>query len=304
MIVSRHFLFVGPAQRPIRVLARRRRQPRPYEAKAARARHKTLAGDAVGPRPSPIVQRRAFCSTSVWPRRVGGLNEGGDQIDGLIAKGCLIVSCPAADDNPLHGFVGALAQAARDGGARALRASGPDDVAAAKAAGLPVIGGNRIFDQAYQVEITPDFDAAAAVARAGADDVAIDCTPRPRRGPRVAETVRRIRDELWVPVLADISTLEEGVAAAEEMGAEFVGTSLSGYTSYTEPKPALPDLKLIEELARRLKVPIIAGGRFNTPDLARRGLDAGAHAVVVGTMIANPREIARTFVTEMRHGGW
>lgn len=197
-----------------------------------------------------------------------------------------------------------MALAAREGGARALRANGPADVAAVKAAGLPVIGVNKQLDPNYPVYITPDLEAAIPLAQAGADVIAVDCTPRPRKGPKVAETVKAIREQLWVPVMADISTLDEGIAAAEEMGVDFVATTLSGYTSYTEPKPALPDLKLVEDLARRLKVPVIAEGRYNSPDLARRALDAGAYAVTVGTMITDPVEITRVYVAGLRRGGW
>jgi N-acylglucosamine-6-phosphate 2-epimerase/N-acetylmuramic acid 6-phosphate etherase len=52
-------------------------------------------------------------------------------------------------------------------------------------------------------------------------------------------------------------------------------------------------------LAKHCKVPVIAEGRFNTPELARQALEAGAHAVVVGTMITNPREITRAFAAEV-----
>ena len=52
---------------------------------------------------------------------------------------------------------------------------------------------------------------------------------------------------------------------------------------------------MIEALAKAVKVPVIAEGRYNTPALARAALEAGAHAVVVGTMITNPREITRAF---------
>jgi N-acylglucosamine-6-phosphate 2-epimerase/N-acetylmuramic acid 6-phosphate etherase len=101
-----------------------------------------------------------------------------------------------------------------------------------------------------------------------------------------------------VPAFADISTLEEGLAA-EQMGAAYVSSTLSGYTEATSTHDAAPDLRLIEALAKQLTVPIIAEGRFNTPALAKAALDAGAHAVVVGTAITNPREITRSFATAM-----
>ena len=212
----------------------------------------------------------------------------------------LIVSCQARADNPLHGpqFMAAMALAARDGGAIAIRANGPDDIRAVTAAGLPVIGIHKVFSDQYPVYITPDFAAAESIVAAGAQIVALDCTTRPRDGERPEVLVRRIRDELGAEVFADVSTLDEGLAAAD-WGASYVATTLSGYTEATQPKPDTPDLALLEALVTRLSVPIIAEGRYNTPQLVRQAFDAGAHAVVVGTMITNPREITRQFV---QHG--
>jgi len=211
----------------------------------------------------------------------------------------LVVSCQARADNPLHGpqFMGAMALAARDGGAVGIRANGPADIAAVKAAGLPVIGIHKVFSEQYPVYITPDFAAAEAIVAAGAEVVALDCTERPRDGEPPAVLIRRIRDELGAEVFADISTLREGLAAAD-WGAHYVATTLSGYTEATEPKPEEPDLRLLEALARKLAVPVVAEGRYNSPELVRQGFEAGAHAVVVGTMITNPREITRAFVKQ------
>ena len=211
----------------------------------------------------------------------------------------LVVSCQARADNPLHGpqFMGAMALAARDGGAVGIRANGPADIAAVKAAGLPVIGIHKVFSEQYPVYITPDFAAAEAIVAAGAEVVALDRTERPRDGEPPAVLIRRIRDELGAEVFADISTLREGLAAAD-WGAHYVATTLSGYTEATEPKPEEPDLRLLEALARKLAVPVVAEGRYNSPELVRQGFEAGAHAVVVGTMITNPREITRAFVKQ------
>ena len=211
----------------------------------------------------------------------------------------LIVSCQARADNPLHGpqFMGAMALAARDGGAVAIRANGPGDIAAVKSAGLPVIGIHKVFSDAYPVYITPNFSAAEAIVAAGAEIIALDCTIRARDGDAPEVLVRRIREELGAEVFADISTLDEGLAAAD-WGADYVATTLSGYTEATEPKPDTPDLMLVEQLVARLSVPVIGEGRYNTPDLVRQGFEAGAHAIVVGTMITNPREFTRAFVRQ------
>ena len=111
--------------------------------------------------------------------------------DPLFPKGSLIVSCQARADNPLHGatFMGAVAQAAAQGGARALRVNGPDDVRAAVETGLPVIGLNKIFSPAFPVYITPSIRTAEELAEAGADIVALDATARPRDGEPPADMV-------------------------------------------------------------------------------------------------------------------
>ncbi|GHA34752.1 putative N-acetylmannosamine-6-phosphate 2-epimerase [Devosia pacifica] len=214
----------------------------------------------------------------------------------LIEKGGLIVSCQAREDNPLHGpmFMAAMALAARDGGACAIRANGPEDVKAVKATGLPVIGIHKVFDEASPVYITPTIAAAEALSGAGADIIALDCTMRQRSGDPADAIIQHVRDTLGLEVFADVSTLEEGMAAAS-MGATYVATTLSGYTDASAPKPEGPDLALIAELSARIDIPVVAEGRFNTPELARAAIDAGAHAVVVGTMITNPREITRSF---------
>ncbi|MEQ9635749.1 MAG: putative N-acetylmannosamine-6-phosphate 2-epimerase [Devosia marina] len=211
----------------------------------------------------------------------------------------LVVSCQARADNPLHGphFMGAMALAARDGGAVGIRANGPADVAAVQAAGLPVIGIHKVFSDKHPVYITPSFEAAAAICASGARIVALDCTERPRNGEHPRVLIRRIQEEIGAEVFADISTLEEGLKAAD-WGADYVATTLSGYTEDTQPKPEEPDLALLEALAARLDIPVVAEGRYNRPELVAQAFAAGAHAVVVGTMITNPREITAMFVKQ------
>lgn len=94
--------------------------------------------------------------------------------------------------------------------------------------------------------------------------------------------------------MADISNFEEGINAWKA-GVDMVGTTLSGYTPYTE-KLDEPDFKLIEELAQNIDIPVIAEGRIHQPDQAVKALDLGAYAVVVGGAITRPAEITERFV--------
>lgn len=217
-------------------------------------------------------------------------------------KGKLIVSCQALADEPLHGahIMAQMAVAAQIGGAAAVRANGPADIRAIKqAVDLPVIGLYKQGDSG--VYITPTFDAAAEIAEAGADVIALDCTDRPRPdGVPLAELLARIHRELGVPTFADVAALPDARAAAAA-GVAMAAPTLSGYTG---ARPALdgPDFELLARMIEQLPIPVIAEGRINTPEQARRALDMGAWAVVVGSAITRPRTIAARFAGALEAG--
>lgn len=217
-------------------------------------------------------------------------------------RGGLVVSCQAPRDSPLAAtaHLVALARAAEAGGACGIRAEGSEDIAAIRAAvGLPLIGLRKRQVAGSDVYITPQLEDARAVAAAGADIVAVDATRRARPGGGDgAHFVAELAAELGRPLLADVDGLEAGVAA-EAAGAAAVATTLSGYTG-SGPPPSGPDLELVAELASRLDCPVLAEGRYATPEEVRAALDAGAFAVVVGIAITDPLALTRRFAAACR----
>lgn len=215
-------------------------------------------------------------------------------------RGELIVSCQALPDEPLFGahHMAAMARAAQAGGAVAIRANSPVDIAAIReAVGLPIIGLFKEDVPGFEVRITPTLDHARQVALAGAEIVAFDATSRLHpEGVSVDSMVEFIHSQLGRLALADVSTLAEGLVAAEA-GADFVAPTLSGYTAYSPSQPG-PDFVLLELLVAQLKplgIPVIAEGRISTPGQAVRVLALGAHAVVVGSAITRPQWITAQF---------
>ena len=212
------------------------------------------------------------------------------------ARGGLVVSAQAPPGSPLRApeLMAAMARAAAAGGARAIRAEGAADVRAIKAAvGLPVIGLRKRELADSEVYITPELRDAGELVAAGADAIALDATLRPRPGGQsAADFIARLRAELGVPLLADVDGFEAGVAA-REAGADAVATTLSGYTG--GEVPAEPDIELVRRLAAELDCPVLAEGRYGTPDAVRAAFGAGAHAVVVGTAITDPLALTRRF---------
>jgi N-acylglucosamine-6-phosphate 2-epimerase len=217
-------------------------------------------------------------------------------------RGGLIVSCQALPGEPLHGseIMARMALAAQIGGAAGIRANSPEDIAAIRAAvDLPIIGLYKVNEPGFEVYITPRLAHARAVFEAGADIVAVDATARLHPEASDGATyIRQLKAALPCPIMADISTLEEGLAAAEA-GADLISTTMSGYTSYSSRQDG-PDLELVHALARRVVVPVIAEGRIHYPEQAAAALEAGAFAVVVGGAITRPQEITARFVQALQ----
>ncbi len=212
-------------------------------------------------------------------------------------RGGLVVSCQALPHEPLFGsgIMARLALAAQAGGAVGIRANSPADIAAIRAVtDLPLIGLSKVDVPSFDVYITPTVADALAVSQAGADIIALDATSRPHPEGLTADFIRRVRAETGKPILADISTDDEALEA-QDAGADFISTTLSGYTSYS-PQSEEPDLDLVRRLALVLTIPLIAEGRIATPQQARAALDAGAWAVVVGGAITRPQQITERFM--------
>lgn len=212
--------------------------------------------------------------------------------------GRLVVSCQAAEGHPLRDTAALvrMARAAAEGGAAAIRCGGvggvPDVTAIAAAVDVPVVGLTK--DGTDGVFITPTVAAARAVAAAGARVVAADATFRPRPDGRPLSASIEAVHEAGALFMADVSTLEEGVAAAEA-GADAVATTLAGYTA-PGPPPEGPDLGLVRALRRALPGALIAAeGRYHSPAAAASAIEAGASCVVVGTAITDPRWITARF---------
>ncbi|WP_208322088.1 N-acetylmannosamine-6-phosphate 2-epimerase [Paramicrobacterium fandaimingii] len=197
-----------------------------------------------------------------------------------------IASVQADDGSPLRDstMIAALAHATVLGGANGLRINSPADIRAVREiTDLPIIGLHKVHNGTRDV-ITPLVEHAIELANAGADVIAIDATREVRGGD--LSIIGAVRELTGLPVMADVSNLDEGVRATDAC-ADVVGTTLSGYTPYTRGDSEAPDFALIEKLAGS-GIRVIAEGRLRTPTDVVHALDLGAYAAVVGRALTDP----------------
>lgn len=212
----------------------------------------------------------------------------------------LIVSCQpeAAEPFYTHRFVAGMAQAALLGGAQGLRLDSPEMIRHVRMQiHAPVIG---LWKKNYgdsPIHITPTLADAQAVAEAGADILALDATARPRPQGETLEAIVPPLKAAGYCLMADISTLEEGITAAQ-LGFDCLSTTLAGYTPYSR-QIREPDFQLLQALVQAVTIPVFMEGRIWTPEQALVAQELGAHAVVVGSAITRPQLITRRFVTRM-----
>ncbi len=213
-------------------------------------------------------------------------------------KGKLVVSCQALPDEPLYSsfIMGRMAVAAKEGGAACIRCNTTEDILEIKkTTGLPVIGIIKAVYPDSEVYITPTMAEVADLVACHCEIIACDATRRMRPGQlaldRFFQEVRqRYPEQLF---MADCSTYEEGMHAAE-LGFDLIGTTMSGYTQYTD-ETSLPNFHMIERLSRDCGRPVIAEGGIWSPEDLQAVMQAGAFAAVVGSAISRPQLITKRF---------
>ncbi|WP_232547097.1 N-acetylmannosamine-6-phosphate 2-epimerase [Propioniciclava soli] len=211
-------------------------------------------------------------------------------------RGGVVVSCQAYPGEPMLDprTMAQVAQAAVAGGAVGIRGKGLDDLRAMRPVlSVPLIGLVKVGDSG--VYITPTLDDCLAVADTGVEVVALDGTRRPRPdGLSFARTVTELKNRFPdVLVMADCGSADDA-AAAQDAGADILGTTLAGYTG-ERPKTDGPDWECIDEVVALASVPVFVEGRIHTPAQAARAIRHGAWAVVVGTAITHPTTLTGWF---------
>ncbi|MCP1223368.1 N-acetylmannosamine-6-phosphate 2-epimerase [Sebaldella sp. S0638] len=217
----------------------------------------------------------------------------------------LIVSCQALEDEPLHSsfIMGRMALAAKEGGASGIRANTAEDITEIKKiVDLPVIG---IIKKEYpdsNVYITPTMDEIDALVQSGAEIIALDATLRMRpKETELNDFFKKVKEKYPKQMfMADIATTEEA-ENAEKLGFDFVGTTLHGYTENTKDQNiADDDFKFLKDVMASVSVPVIAEGKIDTPEKAKRVLELGVFCVVVGGAITRPQLITKTFSDKIK----
>lgn len=209
----------------------------------------------------------------------------------------LIASCQPVDDGPMDKpeIVAAMAQAAILGGAVGIRIEGIENLKVTRPlVEQPIIGIVKRDLSDSPVRITPFLQDIKDLALAGADIIAVDGTLR-TRPVSIESAVKKIK-EMGCLAMADCSNLEEGLYC-QKLGFDIIGSTMSGYTG--EITPSEPDYQLVKDL-KAAGCYVMAEGRYNSPELARKAIEIGADVVTVGSALTRLEHIVSWFANEVK----
>ncbi|MDB2106432.1 MULTISPECIES: N-acetylmannosamine-6-phosphate 2-epimerase [Clostridium] len=219
-------------------------------------------------------------------------------------KNSLIVSCQALNDEPLHSsfIMSKMALAAKVGGAKGIRANGVQDIhEIKKEVNLPIIGIIKKDYEGTDIYITPTMSEVDSLIEEGVDIIAMDATSQLRLNNRtIDDFFREVKSKYPHQLfMADCSTVEEAIHA-DELGFDFIGTTLVGYTPQSKTdKIEANDFEIIRKIIASVKHPVIGEGNIDTPLKVKRALELGCYSVVVGSIITRPQVITKRFVDQI-----
>jgi len=215
----------------------------------------------------------------------------------------LVVSCQSEEGDLFNqpDLITLFAKAAIMGGAAGIRSEGIEVTRMiVENVNVPVIGLLEPDFEGSTHPVTGKYPEVEALLGTGCHIIAIDGTFRIRDKLRGPEFIQEIKKRYNCCVMADVSTYAEGVACSD-YGADCISSKLSGHTSDTSfYSKDEPDFNIIQKLIREISIPVFAEGKIKSPKFARKMIEYGAWAVIVGSAITRPRVITSWYIEEMK----
>lgn len=219
------------------------------------------------------------------------------------------VSCQALKGEPLYGgdTVLKLAIAAIEGGAQGIRTSQINNIKKVqqKNFNVPLIGIIKKDYKNSEVFITATLKELIKIMETGVEIIAIDATlrKRPKETLELMVAYFKKNKQKHQLLMADCSN-ELDVENAIKLNFDIISTTLRGYTKETKNSSNTEnDFAFIKWCINKLKstkIKIIAEGGINTPEEAKKVLDLGADAVVIGSAITRPKFITEVFLKKIK----
>ena len=144
---------------------------------------------------------------------------------------------------------------------------------------------------------TPTMKEVDELMEVGPEIIAMDATSAVRPGGKtlkefLEEVKAKYPDQLF---MADCSTVEEALYA-DELGFDFIGTTMVGYTKQSaNDRIEANDFEILRKIIAKAKHKVIAEGNIDSPSKVKRVVELGAYSVVVGSIITRPQVITKRF---------
>jgi len=204
----------------------------------------------------------------------------------LLEEAPLVASAQASEGSPLADSetLLRLAESSLMAGVKVLRLQGVEAIQHIKSrTKAPVIALIKRHYDGSPVYITPTMREVEELLSTDAEVIGLDATLRHRpHGESLIDLLAKVHGAGRL-AMADCDTLESAVEA-EKLGFDVVGTTLAGYTE-NRAMSSGPDLELLREMVARLKIPVIAEGRYSEKWQVQAALRIGAKAVVMGAAL-------------------